>query len=142
MTLEEFIEIALNSTSLEKKHELEITEKACKAIKKHTNLDICKYKFIIQEEYIRHIRNGHKEDLFLLPKLPEILNNFSSVEKSIIKNRRGQTEVSLVFRKKFEDGIVRMVALRIIEDKVLSLKTFFDHKKVADQKLLHSTVVV
>ena len=125
MTLEEFIEIALNSTSLEKKHELEITEKACKAIKKHTNLDICKYKFIIQEEYIRHIRNGHKEDLFLLPKLPEILNNFSSVEKNIIKNRRGQTEVSLVFRKKFEDGIVRMVALRIIEDKVLSLKTFF-----------------
>lgn len=125
MTLEEFIEIALNSTSLEKNHELEITEKACKAIKKHTNLDICKYKFIIQEEYIRHIRNGHKEDLFLLPKLPEILNNFSSVEKSIIKNRRGQTEVSLVFRKKFEDGIVRMVALRIIEDKVLSLKTFF-----------------
>lgn len=125
MTLEEFIEIALNSTSLEKKHELEITEKACKAIKKHTNLDICKYKFIIQEEYIRHIRNGHKEDLFLLPKLPEILNNFSSVEKSIIKNRRGQIEVSLVFRKKFEDGIVRMVALRIIEDKVLSLKTFF-----------------
>lgn len=125
MTLEEFIEIALNSTSLEKKHELEITEKACRAIKKHTNLDICKYKFIIQEEYIRHIRNGHKEDLFLLPKLPEILNNFSSVEKSIIKNRRGQIEVSLVFRKKFEDGIVRMVALRIIEDKVLSLKTFF-----------------
>ena len=82
-------------------------------------------KFIIQEEYIRHIKNGHKEDLFLLPKLPEILNNFSSVEKSIIKNRRGQTEVSLLFRKKFEDGIVRMVALRIIEDKVLSLKTFF-----------------
>ena len=125
MTLEEFIEVALNSTSLEKKYELEITEKACKVIKKHTNLNICKYKFIIQEEYVRHIKNGHKEDLFLLPKLPEILNNFSSVEKSIIKNRRGQTEVSLVFRKKFEDGIVRMVALRIIEDKVLSLKTFF-----------------
>ena len=125
MTLEEFIENALNSTSLEKKYELEITEKACKAIKKHTNLNICEYNFIIQEEYVRHIKNGHKEDLFLLPKLPEILNNFSSVEKSIIKNRRGQTEVSLVFRKKFEDGVVRMVALRIIEDKVLSLKTFF-----------------
>lgn len=125
MILEEFIEIALNSTSLEKKYELEITEEACIAIKKHTNLNICKYKFIIQEEYIRHVRNGHKEDLFLLPRLPEILNNFSHVEKSIIKNRRGQTEVSLIFRKRFEDGFVRMVALRIIEDKILSLKTFF-----------------
>lgn len=125
MTLEEFIIDSLNSITLEKKFELEITDEAGKAIKKHTNLNICKYKFIIQEEYVRHIKNGHKEDLYLLPKLPDILNNFTHVEKSIIKNRRGQTEVSLVFRKKFEDGVVRMVALRVIEDKVLSLKTFF-----------------
>ena len=126
MTLEEFIEIALNSTSLEKKHELEITEKACKAIKKHTNLNICKYKFIIQEEYIRHIRNKHEEDLFYLTKIPEILNSFSSVEKSLTRNTQtGQTDVSLVFRKKFDDGIVRMVALRVIKTKILSLKTLF-----------------
>lgn len=125
MTLEEFISIALNSNTRDIIYELEITEDACRAIKKHTNLNICKYKFIIQEEYVRHIRNGHKEDLYLLPKLPDILNNFTHVEKSIIKNRRGQIEVSLVFRKKFEDGVIRMVALRVIEDKVLSLKTFF-----------------
>lgn len=99
MTLEEFINDALNSVTLEKKFELKITEEACNAIKKHTNLNICKYKFIMQEEYVRHIRNGHKEDLYLLPKLPDILNNFTHVEKSIIRNRRGQTEVSLVFRK-------------------------------------------
>ncbi|WP_404318672.1 hypothetical protein [Malaciobacter canalis] len=125
MTLEEFISIALNSNTRDIIYELEITEDACRAIKKHTNLNICKYKFIIQEEYVRHIRNGHKEDLYLLPKLPDILNNFTHVEKSIIRNRRGQIEVSLVFRKKFEDGVIRMVALRVIEDKVLSLKTFF-----------------
>jgi len=125
LTLEEFISIALNSNTRDIIYELEITEDACRAIKKHTNLNICKYKFIIQEEYVRHIRNGHKEDLYLLPKLPDILNNFTHVEKSIIRNRRGQIEVSLVFRKKFEDGVIRMVALRVIEDKVLSLKTFF-----------------
>jgi hypothetical protein len=125
LTLEEFISIALNSNTRDIIYELEIAEDACRAIKKHTNLNICKYKFIIQEEYVRHIRNGHKEDLYLLPKLPDILNNFTHVEKSIIRNRRGQIEVSLVFRKKFEDGVIRMVALRVIEDKVLSLKTFF-----------------
>lgn len=125
MRLEEFISIALNSNTRDIIYELEIAEDACRAIKKHTNLNICKYKFIIQEEYVRHIRNGHKEDLYLLPKLPDILNNFTHVEKSIIRNRRGQIEVSLVFRKKFEDGVIRMVALRVIEDKVLSLKTFF-----------------
>lgn len=97
MTLEEFISIALNSNTRDIIYELEITEDACRAIKKHTNL--CKYKFIMQEEYVRHIRNGHKEDLYLLPKLPDILNNFTHVEKSIIRNKRGQIEVSLVFRK-------------------------------------------
>ena len=125
MTLEQFIEDALCSNTLEKTFELEISEEACQAIKKHTNLNICKYKFIIKEEYIRHIKNGHKEDLYLLPKLPDILNNFSHVEKSIIRNRRGQTDVSLVFKKRFDDGTIRMVALRVIEKKVLSLKTFF-----------------
>jgi hypothetical protein len=79
LTLDKFINEALNSTTLEKTFELEVTEEACKAIKKHTNLNICKYRFIIKEEYVRHI-----------------------------KNRRGQIEVSLVFRKRFEDGIVRM----------------------------------
>ena len=125
MTLEDFIHDSLNSTTLKNSFEIEITQEACKAIKKHTNLNICQYRFIIKEEYIRHIRNGHKEDLHLLTKLPDILNNFSHVEKSITKNRRGQTDVSLVFRKKFDDGTIRMVALRIIEEKVLSLKTFF-----------------
>jgi hypothetical protein len=104
---------------------LDITDDACKAIKKHTQLNVCNYQFIIKEEYVRHIKNSHKEDLHLLSKLPDILNNFSHVEKSITRNRRGQTEVSLVFRKRFEDGIIRMVALRVIEEKVLSLKTFF-----------------
>ena len=125
MTLEEFIHEALNSITLENSFELQVTKEACKAIKKHTNLNICQYRFIIKEEYVRHIRNGHKEDLHLLPKLPDILNNFTHVEKSITRNRRGQPDVSLVFRKKFDDGIVRMVALRIIEEKTLSLKTFF-----------------
>jgi len=125
LTLEEFINYALNSSEDAKIFTLNITEDACKAIKKHTNLNICQYRFIIKEEYVRHIKNGHKEDMHLLPKLPEILNNFSHVEKSITRNRRGQTDVSLVFRKKFDDGIARMVALRVIEEKVLSLKTFF-----------------
>lgn len=125
MTLEEFIKFALSSNTTTATFELKITEEACKYIKKHTKLNICTYKFIIQEEYIRHIKNGHKEDLYLIPRLPEILNNFNHVEKSITRNRRGQIDVSLVFRKKFEDGTVQMVALRIIEDKVLSLKTFF-----------------
>lgn len=126
MTLEKFISNALNSNTRDTIFELEITEDSCKAIKKHTNLNICNYKFIIEEEYIRHIRNGHEEDLGLLPLIPTILNHFSSVEKSLTRNKQtGQNDVSLVFRKNFDNDVIRMVSLRIMKKKILSLRTFF-----------------
>ncbi|PRM95079.1 hypothetical protein QT384_00725 [Arcobacter cryaerophilus gv. pseudocryaerophilus] len=126
MTLEEFISFALISNTATETFEIKIEEEACTSIKKHTKLNICAYKFIIQEEYIRHIKNNHEGDLHYLNRLPEILNSFNSVEKSITRNTQsGQTDVSLVFRKKLDDGIVRMVALRVIKTKILSLKTLF-----------------
>ena len=126
MTLEEFIDYSLNSSVDNEIFILDITDDACKAIKKHTNLNICQYKFIIEEKYIRHVRNNHEYDLHLLPKLPDILNNFSHVEKSLTRNKQtGQNEVSLVFRKKIKEDIVQIVSLRVMRDKILSFKTFF-----------------
>jgi chloramphenicol O-acetyltransferase len=126
LNLNEFIDFALTSNTTTEIFELKIKEEACKSIKKHTKLDICTYKFIIQEEYIRHVKNKHEEDLYYLSKIPEILNSFSSIEKSLTRNTQtGQTDVSLVFRKKFDDGVVRMVALRVIKFKILSFKTLF-----------------
>ena len=126
MTLEQFIEDALCSISNDKAYTVNITKEACEAIKKHTNLNICKYKFIIEEGYVRHVRNNHPEDLHLLYKVPIILNSFSHVEKSITQNKqRKQNEVSLVFKKTLEDGTIKMVALRIMRGNILSLKTFY-----------------
>ncbi len=126
MTLEEFIHYSLNSSEDKKIFTLNITDEACKAIKKQTKLNICEYKFILEEKYIRHVKNYHKEDLHLLPELPNILNNFSHVEKSLTRNKQtGANEVSLVFRKKIDDDVIQMVSLRVMRDKILSLKTFF-----------------
>jgi hypothetical protein len=126
LTLEQFIEDALCSISNDKTYTLNITKEACEAIKKHTNLNICKYKFIIEESYVRHVRNNHPEDLYLLYKVPIILNSFSHVEKSITPNKQTkENEVSLVFKKTLEDGTIKMVALRIIRGNILSLKTFY-----------------
>jgi hypothetical protein len=98
LTLEQFIEDALCSISNDKTYTLNITKEACEAIKKHTNLNICKYKFIIEESYVRHVRNNHPEDLYLLYKVPIILNSFSHVEKSITPNKQTkENEVSLGF---------------------------------------------
>ena len=126
LTFEEFINLSLINKTKTLTYNIVISKEACELIRKHTKLNICNYSFVVEEEYIRHIRNRHKEDLHLLYKLPELLNNFSSVEKSLTRNKQtGQTDVSLVFRKKFDDNIVRMVALRIIKGKILSLRTFF-----------------
>ena len=77
MTLEEFINFAITSNTATEIFYIKLEEEACKSIKKHTKLNICTYKFIIQEEYIRHIKNKHDEDLFYLTKIPEILNSHS-----------------------------------------------------------------
>ena len=61
-----------------------------------------------------------------LSEIPNILNNFDEVEKSIIKNNQtGQNEISFVFRKKLNNNKIQMVALRIFKHKILSLKTLF-----------------
>ncbi len=126
MALKQFIEDALCSISNDKTYTVNITKEACEAIKKHTNLNICKYKFIIEESYVRHVRNNHPEDLYLLYKVPIILNSFSHVEKSITQDKQTkQNEVSLVFKKTLEDGTIKMVALRIMRGNILSLKTFY-----------------
>jgi len=105
---------------------LSISDDACESIKKATKLNVCSYKFIIEEAYIRHIRNSHAEDLHLLNELPNILNNFSHVEKSLTRNSQtGKTDVSLVFKKRLDDDTVQMVALRVIKNKEISLRTFF-----------------
>lgn len=126
MTLEEFINIALDSKTDDKVFELEISIKSCDAIKKHTRLNIHSYRFLLEESYIRHVKNKHPKDLHFLNRLSEILNSFNSVEKSLTRNEiTGQTDVNLVFKKIFDDGTVRMVAIKIIRGKILSLKTLF-----------------
>ncbi len=126
MSLQNFIDYALSSTSRNEIYTIDISDETCKIIEQQTHLNINTYSFIIEEEYVRHVRNEHEEDLDLLYHLPDIINSCTKVEKSITKNSRtGQTDVSLVFKKKMHDDTVQIVALRIYKKKVLSLKTLF-----------------
>jgi hypothetical protein len=121
-----FINLALNSNINNKSFTIEISDLAIKNIKNTTKLNITDYKFIIKEEYIRHIKNRHYDDMKYLTEIPNILNNFDEVEKSITRNTQtGQNEISIVFRKKLDNNKIQMVALRALKDKVLSLKTLF-----------------
>ncbi len=135
MTLKDFIENALNNSDTNTIFELDISKETCKKIKDSIGLNVYKYKFTIKENYIRHVKNRHPNDIDLLEKIPDILNTFFQVEKSITRNpQTGGTEISLVFRKKIDSNIIQMVSLRVIRDKELSFKTVF-RKDTADQKL-------
>ena len=81
---------------------------------------------LITEEYVRHVRNGHKDDLEYICLIPEIISNFDRVSKSIEPNRRTKrTEIFVVFEKRYSNDIVKLVKLRDMRKKCLSLKTIF-----------------
>ena len=95
-------------------------------IKKEIPFTLFDYKVIITEEYIRHIKNRHKEDLEYICLIAEIIGSFDKVSKSIEPNRRTKkTEIFVVFEKKYDDGTVKLVKFRDMLEKTLSLKTLF-----------------
>ncbi|MEA3419380.1 MAG: hypothetical protein U9Q90_08275, partial [Campylobacterota bacterium] len=95
-------------------------------IKRYVPLTLTSYDIHIDEEHVRHIKNRHKEDLEYICLISEIITNFDCVFKSIEPNRRTKkTEVFLVFEKKYNEDVVKLVKLRTMKDKTLSLKTIF-----------------
>ena len=95
-------------------------------IKKYVPLTLTNYEIIIDEEHIRHVRNRHQEDLEYICLISEIIISFDHVFKSIEPNRRTRkTEIFVVFEKKYDNGTVKLVKLRDMKDKSLSLKTIF-----------------
>ena len=95
-------------------------------IKQTIPLTLNDYHVVITEEYIRHVKNGHKHDVDHICRIPEIIAHFDTVSKTIEPNRRtGRTEIFVVFEKKYPDGTVKLVKLRDMREKILSLKTLF-----------------
>ncbi len=95
-------------------------------IKQIIPITLTGYDVIITEEYVRHVRNGHKDDLEYICLIPEIISDFDRVSKSIEPNRRTKrTEVFVVFEKQYSGNGVKLVKLRDIRKKRLSLKTIF-----------------
>ncbi len=95
-------------------------------IKKHVPLTLTNYEIIIDEEHIRHVKNRHQEDLGYICLITEIINDFDRIFKSIEPNRRTKkTEIFIVFEKKYDNGVIKLVKLRNMKDKALSLKTIF-----------------
>ena len=101
------------------------------------------YDCIIKSYDVRHVYKGHPEDIKYICEIPDIIQKFTKVTKSITKDKKtGSTLVNLEFYKKYGNNTVKLVKLKIHRDKRLELKTLFIQDwKVTDQKLLQVTGV-
>jgi len=114
------------SNANEKLYLCTITLEVAQRIKKSIPFTLTVYEIVIDEEHVRHVKNRHKKDLEYICLISEIITSFDRVFKSIEPHRRTKkTEVFLVFEKKYNDGVVKLVKLRTMKDKTLSLKTIF-----------------
>ena len=121
-----FVEKACLSSTNKRLYLCEIDIALAQKIKKVIPLTLTSYEVIITEEYVRHIKNRHKEDLEFICLIPDIIYSFDKVSKTIEPNRRTKkTEIFIVFEKRYENNMVKLVKLRDMKQKVLSLKTLF-----------------
>jgi len=121
-----FVKNATTSRTNEELYLCSIDIQTSQRIKKNIPFTLTNYRVIITEEYIRHVKNRHKEDLEYICLISEIINSFDRVSKSIEPNRRTKkTEIFVVFEKKYDDGTVKLVKFRDMIRKTLSLKTLF-----------------
>jgi len=104
----------------------DIPVKTIKRLKGILHFNMNGYKCTISSHSIRHIKRGHPKDLSYICEIPIIIQDFDRVEKSITKDKKtGATLVSLEFYKKYSNGIVKLVKLKVHIKKRLELKTLF-----------------
>ena len=121
-----FVTNACSSNTNQKLYLCTVTSEIAICIKKYIPFTLNNYHIFIDEEHIRHVKNGHKEDLKYICLISEIITSFDKVSKSIEPNRRTKkTEIFIVFEKKYDNDTVKLVKLRNLKDKELSLKTIF-----------------
>lgn len=103
-----------------------LSDLTVKRLKKDTSLNFSGYIGVIDSDHVRHINRRHPKHVILIKYAPKILDQYDSAEKSLTRNQQtGQTEVSLVIKKRFGEYLIQMVKLRIMKKKRLLLKTMF-----------------
>ncbi len=84
------------------------------------------YQCEINSHDIRHSYKGHKDDIDYVCKIPEIIETFTKIAKSVTQHpKTKKTIVSIEFYKKYDNQEVKLVKMDLIKDKRLRLKTIF-----------------
>jgi len=121
-----FVEISISDKQYNEKIIFELPLITIERVKKKLPFNMIGYRCSISSHAVRHIKKGHPNDLEYICEVIDILENFSKVEKSLIRcNKTGGNLVNLEFYKKFDNNIIKLVKLKISREKILELKTLF-----------------
>lgn len=120
------VKTSINDKQYNEEVSFPIPEKTVKRVKAVLHMNMKDYICIIKSHDVRHVQKRHPSDINFICEIPDIIQKFHRVEKSLTKDKKtGSTLVNLEFYKKYENNIVKLVKLKIHHDKRLELKTIF-----------------
>ncbi len=120
------IDNSLNDKQFKEELSFDIPVETVRRVKGILHLDMTGYKCIIRSNDVRHVKKRHPSDVAFICEIPEIIQHFHSVKKSITKDfKTGISLVNLEFYKKYDKKNVKLVKLKIHIKKRLELKTLF-----------------
>lgn len=120
------LKMSINDKQYNDELSFPIPEKTVKRVKSILHLNMQNYICVIKSHDVRHVHKRHPKDINFICEIPDIIQKFYRVEKSLTKDKKtGATLVNLEFYKKYENNTVKLVKLKLHHDKRLELKTIF-----------------
>ena len=134
LTLEDKIAILIIKSLEDKKYVdsiyFNLHERAQIELKKILFKDFSGYICEINSHDIRHTNKNHSKDLIFVPKIPDIIENFSEIKKSFVEDKKTKKTIyAIEFYKKYDNKTVKAVKIHLRKEKILRMKTLFIPKK-------------
>ena len=136
----EHIENSLTNKQFKEELSFDIPLETVRRVKGILHFDMAGYKCIIRSNDVRHVKRRHPDDVSFICEIPEIIQHFHSVKKSITKDfKTGSSLINLEFYKKYDKKSVKLVKLKIHKKKIRVKNDIC--RRAIDQKLLRFTGV-
>jgi hypothetical protein len=120
------IENSLSDKQFKEELSFSIPAETVRRVKGILFFDMSGYMCVIRANEVRHVKRRHPNDVDFICEIPEIIQHFHSVKKSITTDSKtGASLINLEFYKNYDKKNVKLVKLKIHREKRLELKTIF-----------------
>ena len=122
----EHIENSVSNKQFKEELCFDIPLETVRRVKSILHFDMAGYTCVIRSNDVRHVKRRHPYDVLYICEIPEIIQHFHSVKKSITRDfKTGASLINLEFYKNYGKKSVKLVKLKVHIKKRLELKTLF-----------------